>query len=168
MGELDQNILGTIVLQFLVYRDDAGISIWFKVSHWTVNSSFFTHGCLSPESVGLATHLLLNKFCLIQCYSEDDLSTSLCCVCTAMSRYCVLSQILVDVPCTTDRHCLHDNENNIFKPGRTKERLQIPELQAGLLRYVFKLSLVLLQMYTESLSYHRIFKSDMLCMFEIV
>jgi hypothetical protein len=33
---------------------------------------------------------------------------------------------------------------------------------------VFKLSLVLLQMYTESLSYHRIFKSDMLCMFEIV
>lgn len=53
-----------------------------------------------------------------------------------MLQYCVTLQILVDVPCTTDRHSLHENDNNIFKPGRTKERLQIPEIQAELLRYV--------------------------------
>jgi hypothetical protein len=48
----------------------------------------------------------------------------------------VTLQILVDVPCTTDRLSLHENDNNIFKPGRLKERLQIPEIQAELLRFV--------------------------------
>jgi hypothetical protein len=52
-----------------------------------------------------------------------------------MSNY-VLLQVLVDVPCTTDRHSLYENENNIFKSTRTKERLKIPEVQAELLRYV--------------------------------
>ncbi|XP_067003144.2 5-methylcytosine rRNA methyltransferase NSUN4 isoform X2 [Anabrus simplex] len=44
-------------------------------------------------------------------------------------------KILVDVPCTTDRHSVHENDNNIFKQTRTKERLMIPELQAGLLSH---------------------------------
>ncbi|XP_030756681.1 5-methylcytosine rRNA methyltransferase NSUN4-like [Sitophilus oryzae] len=42
-------------------------------------------------------------------------------------------RILVDVPCTTDRHSLKENDNNIFKPSRIKERLKLPELQAELL-----------------------------------
>lgn len=50
--------------------------------------------------------------------------------------YLFILQILVDVPCTTDRHSLHENENNIFKPTRVKERLKIPEIQAELLGYV--------------------------------
>ncbi|XP_066140335.1 5-methylcytosine rRNA methyltransferase NSUN4 [Euwallacea fornicatus] len=42
-------------------------------------------------------------------------------------------RILVDVPCTTDRHSLKENDNNIFKPSRIKERLKLPELQSELL-----------------------------------
>ncbi|CAH1997436.1 unnamed protein product [Acanthoscelides obtectus] len=48
-------------------------------------------------------------------------------------------RILVDVPCTTDRHSLHENENNIFKPSRIKERLNLPELQKELLVNALKL-----------------------------
>ncbi|CAH1116198.1 unnamed protein product [Phaedon cochleariae] len=48
-------------------------------------------------------------------------------------------RILVDVPCTTDRHSLHENDNNIFKPSRIKERLQLPELQKELLLHALKL-----------------------------
>lgn len=49
------------------------------------------------------------------------------------------NKILVDVPCTTDRHCLHENDNNIFKPARTKERLKLPEQQTELLCNALKL-----------------------------
>lgn len=42
-------------------------------------------------------------------------------------------QVLVDVPCTNDRHSALEDDNNIFKPGRMKERLQIPALQKHLL-----------------------------------
>ncbi|KAL1497628.1 hypothetical protein ABEB36_008556 [Hypothenemus hampei] len=48
-------------------------------------------------------------------------------------------RILVDVPCTTDRHSLKENDNNIFKPDRIKERLKLPELQAELLFSALKL-----------------------------
>ncbi|XP_063917405.1 5-methylcytosine rRNA methyltransferase NSUN4 isoform X1 [Zophobas morio] len=48
-------------------------------------------------------------------------------------------RILVDVPCTTDRHSLHENDNNIFKPSRVRERLQLPELQSELLVNALKL-----------------------------
>ncbi|CAH2043318.1 unnamed protein product, partial [Iphiclides podalirius] len=42
-------------------------------------------------------------------------------------------KVLVDVPCTTDRHSVNEDENNIFRPDRVKERLRIPELQTQLL-----------------------------------
>lgn len=45
----------------------------------------------------------------------------------------------VDVPCTTDRHSLHENDNNIFKPTRIKERLKLPELQRELLYHALQL-----------------------------
>ncbi|KAK7107489.1 5-methylcytosine rRNA methyltransferase NSUN4-like [Littorina saxatilis] len=45
----------------------------------------------------------------------------------------VFSKVLVDVPCNTDRHVLLEDENNLFKPGRTKERLQMTTLQKDLL-----------------------------------
>nr|CAH7740050.1 unnamed protein product [Callosobruchus chinensis] len=48
-------------------------------------------------------------------------------------------RILVDVPCTTDRHSLHENDNNIFKPTRIKERLKLPELQKELLVNALKI-----------------------------
>lgn len=48
-------------------------------------------------------------------------------------------RILVDVPCTTDRHSLKENDNNIFKPSRIKERLKLPELQCELLVNALKM-----------------------------
>ncbi|XP_072746444.1 5-cytosine rRNA methyltransferase NSUN4 [Anoplolepis gracilipes] len=49
------------------------------------------------------------------------------------------NKILVDVPCTTDRHVLHSEDNNMFKPQRIRERLQIPELQAAILTNALKI-----------------------------
>ncbi|RXN14803.1 ATP-dependent DNA helicase PIF1 [Labeo rohita] len=42
-------------------------------------------------------------------------------------------RVLVDVPCTTDRHSAMVEENNIFKRSRTKERQKLPLLQTQLL-----------------------------------
>ncbi|KAJ8011357.1 hypothetical protein DPEC_G00057310 [Dallia pectoralis] len=42
-------------------------------------------------------------------------------------------RVLVDVPCTTDRHSLMEEENNIFSRARTKERQRLPQLQLELL-----------------------------------
>lgn len=49
------------------------------------------------------------------------------------------NKILVDVPCTTDRHVLHSEDNNIFKPQRIRERLKMPELQADILTNALKI-----------------------------
>ncbi|XP_029659923.1 5-methylcytosine rRNA methyltransferase NSUN4 isoform X1 [Formica exsecta] len=51
----------------------------------------------------------------------------------------VYNKILVDVPCTTDRHVLHSEDNSIFKSQRIRERLQIPELQADILTNALKI-----------------------------
>ncbi|XP_023298918.2 5-methylcytosine rRNA methyltransferase NSUN4 [Lucilia cuprina] len=56
-----------------------------------------------------------------------------------IEEYGTYDKILVDVPCTTDRHSLMENDNNIFKPTRIKERLRIPELQAGILENCLRL-----------------------------
>ncbi|NWU16259.1 NSUN4 methyltransferase, partial [Cephalopterus ornatus] len=42
-------------------------------------------------------------------------------------------KVLVDVPCTTDRHSAMEEENNIFHKKRTKERQMLPMLQLQLL-----------------------------------
>ncbi|KAH8240610.1 hypothetical protein KR026_001661 [Drosophila bipectinata] len=56
-----------------------------------------------------------------------------------LGDYDAFDKILVDVPCTTDRHVLNEQDNNIFKPTRIKERLRIPELQAGILTNCLRL-----------------------------
>ncbi|CAG4951528.1 unnamed protein product [Colias eurytheme] len=48
-------------------------------------------------------------------------------------------KVLVDVPCTTDRHSVMEDENNIFRADRVKERLRIPELQSQLLANALRL-----------------------------
>ena len=63
------------------------------------------------------------KRCLI---TQQDAKT--------IDEYEEYDKILVDVPCTTDRHSLIENDNNIFKPTRSKERLCLPENQASILR----------------------------------
>lgn len=47
-------------------------------------------------------------------------------------------RVLVDVPCFTDRHVLHQSENNIFRPSRLSERLQIQNKQQDLLFHGIK------------------------------
>ncbi|KAM6262434.1 5-cytosine rRNA methyltransferase NSUN4 [Porphyrio hochstetteri] len=42
-------------------------------------------------------------------------------------------KVLVDVPCTTDRHSVMEQDNNIFHKRRTKERQMLPMLQLQLL-----------------------------------
>ncbi|XP_013854917.1 5-cytosine rRNA methyltransferase NSUN4 [Austrofundulus limnaeus] len=42
-------------------------------------------------------------------------------------------KVLVDVPCTTDRHSLMEDDNNIFSKSRTGERRMLPQLQLQLL-----------------------------------
>lgn len=49
------------------------------------------------------------------------------------SEYGAYDKVLVDVPCTTDRHAVNTDDNNIFKQSRVKERLKLPELQAAIL-----------------------------------
>lgn len=55
------------------------------------------------------------------------------------SEYGGFDKVLVDVPCTTDRHAVNENDNNIFKPTRVKERLRMPELQAAILTNCIRL-----------------------------
>ena len=42
-------------------------------------------------------------------------------------------KVLVDAPCTNDRHSLLIHDNNWFSPARVKERLHLPEVQSDLL-----------------------------------
>ncbi|KAK7865862.1 hypothetical protein R5R35_003978 [Gryllus longicercus] len=51
----------------------------------------------------------------------------------------MFDKVLVDVPCTTDRHSLHEDDNSIFNVARLKERLRLPELQSQLLMNALKL-----------------------------
>ena len=39
------------------------------------------------------------------------------------------SKVLCDVPCFTDRHVIHEDENNIFHSKRKSERVRMPETQ---------------------------------------
>lgn len=70
----------------------------------------------------------LNKRCFI---SESDAR--------GLSDYNQYDRVLVDVPCTTDRHSVSVDENNLFKPNRVKERLKLPEEQAAILTNCLRL-----------------------------
>ena len=50
-----------------------------------------------------------------------------------MEVFVCYTQVLVDVPCNTARHVLQEEDNNIFRPIRTQERLQLTDLQKHLL-----------------------------------
>ncbi|OTF75039.1 methyltransferase sun-like protein, partial [Euroglyphus maynei] len=47
--------------------------------------------------------------------------------------YDSFDKILVDVPCTNDRHSIYSDENNIFSTRRMKERMAIPNKQLDIL-----------------------------------
>lgn len=52
----------------------------------------------------------------------------------------MFDKVLVDVPCTNDRHSLFNDDNNIFSRHRSEERSNISKKQAELLTY-FKYNL---------------------------
>lgn len=39
----------------------------------------------------------------------------------------------MDVPCSNDRQSVMENENSLFRGDRTRERLQLPQLQSDIL-----------------------------------
>ncbi|GFO15302.1 5-methylcytosine rRNA methyltransferase nsun4 [Plakobranchus ocellatus] len=45
----------------------------------------------------------------------------------------IYNKVLVDVPCNADRHAVTEDENNLFKISRTKERLGLTQIQKNLL-----------------------------------
>ncbi|XP_046918583.2 5-methylcytosine rRNA methyltransferase l(2)10685 [Dermatophagoides farinae] len=50
-----------------------------------------------------------------------------------LRQYDRFDKILVDVPCTNDRHAIYVNENNIFSTRRMNERILIPNKQLDIL-----------------------------------
>ncbi|XP_046439372.1 5-methylcytosine rRNA methyltransferase NSUN4-like [Daphnia pulex] len=49
------------------------------------------------------------------------------------SEFDAFDKVLVDVPCTNDRHSVMEDDNNYFKKDRMKERISLPETQSALL-----------------------------------
>jgi len=68
--------------------------------------------------------------------------------CTVVAINSCIVQVLVDVPCYTDRHVLMEDDNNLFRPSRMQERLQIQETQKQLL--VYELTASLLHWHTQT------------------
>ncbi|OQR73751.1 putative methyltransferase NSUN4-like [Tropilaelaps mercedesae] len=54
---------------------------------------------------------------------------------TLISDDLTYDKILVDVPCSNDRHSLGEEENNLYHPIRNSERLAIPEKQKAILTH---------------------------------
>ena len=50
------------------------------------------------------------------------------------SVYILQLRVLCDVPCTTDRSSLHQNEGNIFNVNLKKLRIKLPEQQSAILQ----------------------------------
>ncbi|THD26274.1 Methyltransferase nsun4 [Fasciola hepatica] len=46
----------------------------------------------------------------------------------------LFDKVLVDVPCSTDRHALCSDQGNLFSPGKAKARMGLPSTQSRLLR----------------------------------
>ncbi|XP_053664985.1 5-methylcytosine rRNA methyltransferase NSUN4 [Anopheles marshallii] len=77
-------------------------------------------------------------------YDFDEKWKQKCCFITQhdarnLQEHSMYDRVLVDVPCTNDRHSVMENDNNIFKPSRVKERLRLPEVQASILGNCLKL-----------------------------
>lgn len=56
----------------------------------------------------------------------------------AINQLDTFDRILLDVPCTNDRKSVNSDENNMFKPSRVKERVDLPQLQCRLLSHAIK------------------------------
>lgn len=76
---------------------------------------------------------IFKHFAKIKYRKLETFSTLFHCVPKFNELFFLLFQILVDVPCSNDRQSVMENENSLFKGDRTRERLQLPELQSAIL-----------------------------------
>lgn len=97
------------LLPGLVVSNDATESRVKRIR--AVLKQYIPHGMSSIENISFVTQV---NGCILQERESYD-------------------KVLVDAPCLNDRHSLQENDNSIFKPSRTKERLTLPELQSQLL-----------------------------------
>ncbi|CAI2738812.1 unnamed protein product, partial [Dicrocoelium dendriticum] len=51
----------------------------------------------------------------------------------------LFTKVLVDVPCSADRHALHSSEGSMFSKGKSKTRGSLPDQQLALLRRAMQL-----------------------------
>lgn len=58
-------------------------------------------------------------------------------VCGPNDSVQLFDKVLVDVPCSTDRHALCSHQGSLFSPGRAAARIGLPSTQSRLLRYVY-------------------------------
>ncbi|XP_076000937.1 5-cytosine rRNA methyltransferase NSUN4 [Genypterus blacodes] len=92
--------------------------------------------CVNDSSVSRAARLqkVLHSYIPREFLNDDKLRSS-CFDGTTWGEIerNTFNRVLVDVPCTTDRHSLMEDDNNIFNKGRMGERLRLPQLQLELL-----------------------------------
>ncbi|CAL8100188.1 unnamed protein product [Calicophoron daubneyi] len=68
----------------------------------------------------------------IDVVQEDNLSRFLSLEPTSEDR--LFDKVLVDVPCSTDRHALTSDQGSVFSRGKRKSLIQLPDRQSALLR----------------------------------
>ncbi|KAE8291111.1 5-methylcytosine rRNA methyltransferase NSUN4 [Larimichthys crocea] len=87
--------------------------------------------CAAPGGKTLA---LLQTQCIgFLCVNDSSVSRTLRLKKWGEIERDTFDRVLVDVPCTTDRHSLMEDDNNIFSKNRTGERRKLPQLQLELL-----------------------------------
>ncbi|KAM9789539.1 5-cytosine rRNA methyltransferase NSUN4 [Neosynchiropus ocellatus] len=92
--------------------------------------------CLNDSSISRTTRLrgVLNSYVPKQHLTNEHLRiTSFDGTKWGEVESNTFDRVLVDVPCTTDRHSLMEDDNNIFSKMRTGERRRLPALQLELL-----------------------------------
>ncbi|XP_053740349.1 5-methylcytosine rRNA methyltransferase NSUN4 isoform X1 [Synchiropus splendidus] len=92
--------------------------------------------CVNDSSVSRTTRLrgVLNSYIPKQYLTDENLRiTSFDGTKWGEIESNTFDRVLVDVPCTTDRHSLMEEDNNIFSKMRTGERRRLPALQLELL-----------------------------------
>uniref|UniRef100_A0A4W6FDK5 5-cytosine rRNA methyltransferase NSUN4 n=1 Tax=Lates calcarifer TaxID=8187 RepID=A0A4W6FDK5_LATCA len=92
--------------------------------------------CVNDTSVSRTLRLrkVLNSYIPKECLTERNLRiTSFDGTKWGEIERETFDRVLVDVPCTTDRHSVIEDDNNIFSKTRTGERRRLPQLQLELL-----------------------------------
>lgn len=60
-----------------------------------------------------------------------------------MCDYETFDKILLDVPCTNDRHSVNVDDNNYFKSSRVKERIALPKEQCDIVSILYRCIMII-------------------------